>query len=282
MAENTVRTVYGAYLQTCKHLGVPFVVKDHTTLNEKWSIQAGVLPDAGVYPNLGYFCIGNGGHTITVGADNTPVMKPQQFKATNASLYRPIPFVIRALGNDLSGAERAKYCGRRLETIKGTTYIVYYIKRIETTNVVPTMNLTTVTNGVSVTTPFVPDSSNLNPTPPAISTPQIITADGSYVSATAQLSVILNEIDTSEFLNAIMIIYGDINYAMISEMALVSGIDKQVTVLDPGGTQFNMKEVIAAQVCDLANVGAALQFNPEGTTFALDIGATEPLTKVST
>lgn len=279
MAENTVRTIYGAYLQTCKHLGVPFALKEHTTLNEKYSIQAGVLPDAGVYPNLGYFAIGNGGHMMSVGADNIPVMVPQQFKSTNASLYRGLPFVIRPLGNDLLPDERKKYALRRLEQIRGQTYIVYYLKRIDMSNVVPSMKLTTVTNGISNTTAFVPDSSNLNPTPPVISSPQLITADGTYVSASADLQVILNEVDTGEFLNAINIIYESANYAMITEVALVSGLDKLVQVMDPGGQQFNMLEVIAAQVCDLANVGAALQFNSEGTTFELDIGATEPLVK---
>lgn len=277
MAENTTRTVYGAYLQVCKHLGIPFTLKANTTLNEALSVQAGVLPDANVYPNLGYFGLGNGGHTIDAGADNVPILVPKVFKSTSAALYNQLPFILRPTGNDLSSGERAKYALRRLEQRKGITYIAYYLKRLDRTNVRADMFITTVVNGVSTTTPFVPDSAVLHPTPPVISNPGVIVADGVYVSASAPLSIILDANDVTEFLNVVNIIYGSINAGVVSEIAVCSGIDKQVQVADPGGQTFQMLEAIAVQVCDLVNVGAPLQFNAEGTTFNMDIGATEPL-----
>jgi hypothetical protein len=277
MAEKTTRTVYGMYLQTCAHLGIPFVLQKNTTLNELLSIQADRVPDANVYPTLGYLSLGNGGLSASLLADGNPVMIPKIFQATNAAPYSPIPLILRALGNDLTPDERKKYALRRLETRGDITYIAYYLKRIDKTNLTAGMFLTTVVDGVKNTVPFVPDSSVLHPAPPVISNPGVITADGSYVSASAPLNVVLDAVDTEELMNVFNIIYQNPNAAIISELALCSGLDLTVQVNDAGGNTFNMAEAIAVQVNDLVNIGAPLQFNADGVKFSMDIGATEPL-----
>jgi hypothetical protein len=66
--EQTTRTAWGAYLQTCLLLNLPFSMMTDTTLNEKFNVQAGVAPSAGVIPSQRYYCIGNGGHTMTESA----------------------------------------------------------------------------------------------------------------------------------------------------------------------------------------------------------------------
>jgi hypothetical protein len=281
MAEKTTRTVYGMYLQTCAHLGIPFVLAANTTLNELLGVQAGQIPDAGVYPKLGYLSLGNGGLDIDMSGDGALVMSPKIFQATSAAPYRPIPLILRPLGNDLAPADRAKYALRRIETRNSVPYIAYYLKRIDKTNIQAGMFYTTVVNGVKNTVPYVPDSSVLHPTPPAVSNPGVITADGTYVSASAPINVILDTNDVEELMNVFNIIYNNPNAAIISELALCSGIDKQVQITDPGGSAFNMLEAIAVQVNDLVNVGAPLQFNSDGTTFSMDIGATEPLFKTN-
>lgn len=280
MSEFTSRTVYGAYLQTCKQMGLPFSLIPYTTLNEKFGIQSGVLPDANTLPNMRYFAIGNGGHTGSLGADGAWLLTPKAFKATSAALYNHLPFVLRPLGNDISAAERTRYGLRKLETFHGATYIAYYLKRLNLTNVKAEMTLTTVQNNQSNTTPFTPDSSCLNPVAPT-SDPGVTVTSGSYVAAKAPLDIIIDQVDTAEFLNVIDIIYQNRDYAMLSELALVSGQDRTVSVTDPGGQAFNMAEVIAAQVNDFANAAAALQFNNLGVKFALDVGATEPMYKVN-
>lgn len=279
MAEKSVRTIYGMYLQVCNHLGIPFVLKANTTLNELLSIQADKIPDAGVYPKLRYMSLGNGGLAADVGGDGSLVMTPKIFKATNAAPYNPIPFILRPLTNDLAPSDRSKYGLRRIENRNGTPYIAYYLKRLDYTNVTADMFLTTVVNGVKNTVPFVPDSSVLHPTPPVISNPGVIVTDGTYVSAQAPLSVVLDANDTAELLNVFNIIYQNPNAAVISELAICSGLDLQVQVTDPGGQAFNMLEAIAVQVNTLVNVGAPLQFNTDGTTFSMDLGATDPLFK---
>lgn len=279
MAEKTTRTIYGMYLQTCAHMGLPFVVYPNTTLNEKLGVQAGKIPDAGVYPTVGYLSLGNGGLKSDVSGDGTLVMVPKIFNATNASPYNPLPLVLRPLGNDLDPATRAKYALRRIETRNNVPYIAYYLKRLDKTGLTASMNLTTVVNGVKSTVPFSPDSSVLNPVPPAISTPGVITADGTYVNASAPLGIVLDANDIAELMNVFDIIYQNPHAAIISEAALCSGVDLTVQVTDQGGSTFNMAEAIAVQVNDLVNVGAPLEFNSDGVKWNLDMGATEPLFK---
>lgn len=279
MAEKTTRTLYGMYLQTCAHLGIPFVLAKNTTLNELLGIQADRVPDANVYPTLGYLSLGNGGLAADLLADGALVMVPKVYQTTNAAPYSPIPLILRALGNDLTPDQRKHYALRRLEVRNNVTYIAYYLKRIDKTALKAGMFLTTVVDGVKNTVPYVPDSSVLHPTPPVISNPGVITADGSYVSASAPLNVVLDAVDTEELMNVFNIIYQNPNAAIISELALCSGLDLTVAVNDAGGNSFNMAEAIAVQVNDFVNIGAPLQFNADGVKFSMDIGATEPLFK---
>lgn len=279
--EYTTRTIYGAYLDSCKKIGAAFNMKANTTLNEKFSVQAGVPPDANTYPNVTYYAIGNGGHVGKVGADGVFKLSQQMFYATSAALYNHLPFVLRPFGNDLSPTDRTKYGLRRIEQRNGVNYIAYYLRRLDMTNVQPSMSLTTVQDGQSVTTPFVPDSSCLNPTPPLLSNTGVNTTDGTYVNSKATIGIILSDIDVQEFLNVIDIIYqGDRDYAMISEIAMCSGVDRQVQVTDASNSSsFNMLEAICVQVNDFVNTVASLQFTND-VSWNLDIGATEPLTKV--
>ncbi len=277
MAEKSTRTAYGLYLQTCAHLGIPFTLFPNTTLNELLNVQVGKVPDANVYPTLSYLALGNGGLSASLTSDGNLVMVPKLFDPTNAAPYSLIPLILRVPGNDLTPDVRANYALRRLETRGNVTYIAYYLKRLDKTNLTAGMFLTTVTDGVSNTVPFTPDSSVLHPTPPSIGSSSVITANGSYVSSSAPLAVILDENDTTELMNVFSIIYQNPNAAIISELALCSGVDLTVPINDPGGTTFNMSEAIAVQVNDLVNIGAPLQFNANGVTFSMDLGASEPL-----
>ena len=80
--------------------------------------------------------------------------------------------------------------------------------------------------------------------------------------------------------NVTNVIYGDPDYAMVSEIALVSGVDKVVSVTNTGIGTFNFKEVIAAQVCSFVAALYSASMNNEGFEIVLDVGATEPLFKL--
>src|SRR5690606_18437856 len=126
-------------LQTCMLSGLPFVVKPNTTLNERFDIESGTLPANGVLPTLHYMGIGNGGHKMVVGAGGMSKPEPIQHLATDASAFNPIPFVIREPINDLTPAERANYALRKETIINGTAYVSYYLRRIDLSGILPTM-----------------------------------------------------------------------------------------------------------------------------------------------
>lgn len=276
--EQMTRTVYSAALQTGLLMNLPVPIKPNSTLNERFSIQQGVLPTIDNPPRARYFSLGNGGHTFTVGADGIPKPEPVQHRATDAAAFKPFPFVMRLLAADLTAGERANFALRRLETWGGQQYAVYYLKRIDFTGVVVDMQLKTEDDeGNWTETEFVPDSSNLNPLPPDLSSSGINLVTGTYVTADAVTDLSLSASDCQELLNAAQIIFGDPNAAVISEILLCSGVDQAVNVPGPGSSTFSFLEVIASQVMTFIEAFAAINFLNNGFELVLDIGATEPI-----
>lgn len=279
--ENIVRTVYGSLLQSALLLGVPLPVLANTTLNTKHGVQPSTVPIPTDRFVMKYLGIGNGGHRLVAGTNGISVPKPIQHRSTDASLYNQLPFVLRALNNDLSSVDRSKYALRAIKTINSVSYIAYYLKRLDFSAVIPSMELKTVTNGATATTVFTPTTSNLNPAPPALDTNGVVVTTGDYVAATSKIPFILTEAEVAEILNVANIISGDEGYAIISEIALVSGVDKVVTVTPTVGSPFNFNEVIAAQIVTFITSFFALPFNNGGVDVILDVGATEPLLTLS-
>lgn len=269
------RTIYSSYLQTCSLLNLPFTLAPNTTLNELFGIENGIAPAS--TPALGYFAIGNGGHKMTVGANGIAKTEPVQHKGTDAALFNHTPFVLREIANDLMPTERINYALRRQETHNGRQYIAYYLKRISTTNVVPDMEYIAVANGVQTITAFVPDSSNLNPTPQVLSNTGINVVSGDYVAASAKVNIVLTPAEVIELLNVATVLYNDPGMAIISEIALCSGVDKIVQSPTVGNATINFNDAIAVQVLSFISTFYALQFTNSGTTLLLDLGASEPI-----
>lgn len=270
--ENITRTAIGSLLQTYQLLGLNYRYVEKTTLNEKFEIQAGVIPAAGVNPSLRYYAIGNGGHRITTGADGIGLPDPIQHRTTDCALFNHLPFVLREPTNDLTAADRAKYALRREETYQNKRWIAYYLKRLDVSAVVPAMEYHAVTSSGEQVAPWVPDSSNLSPTPPVLNSEGVNVVTGDYVAITAKTTLSLTAQDATELLNVAKVIYDDDRYAIISEIGLCSGVDKPVTV-----GQLTYSEAIGVQV--VAHYGAIypMKYNQNGVDLLLDIGATEPL-----
>lgn len=275
--ESTVRTIYGSALQSALLLGIPYSIKEFTTLNEKLGIQNGVSPQPNIYPRVNYFCIGNGGHQMTMGADNIPLSKINQHKASDAALFKHLPFILRIPGNDLTAAERANYALRKEENINGTIYIAYYLRRIDMTEVASELNYRTVVNGVITSTPFVPTSSMLSPTPAVINNTGVNTISSDYITVSSLVSVGFTAIEIAELLNVANVLYGNESYAIISEIGLCSGVDKVINVTPSSGGSFNFNEAIAVQITSFINAFHVAQYVNEGITKTLDLGVNEPL-----
>lgn len=279
--EQIVRTVYGSFLQTNQLLGLPFSLIPNTTLNEKFNIQSGIAPAAGTYGHMNYWGIGSGGHRFVTGSNGVAIPQPIQHKATDAALFNHLPFVLRTPDNDLSPAQRASYALRRQETHNGQPYIAYYLKRFSIQDVLAAMEYRVVNNGVTSISAFTPNSSNLNPTPPELSSNGVNTLEASYVATTAKINLSLTEDEVNEILHACEVIYDDAAYAIISEVALCGGVDKTVSAAGISGS-FNYAEAIAVQVLNFFSTMTALQFSSQGVTIALDVGSTEPLFQLTT
>ncbi len=281
------RTIYGAKLQTELLLGLPYTHVPNSTLNERFDVFPTTRPSNGEVPTLGFLGIGVGGHRQMSGADGIPYNDNYEHDPADGSLYRPIPFILREVGDDLSPLERQRYAMRRLETINGTNYIAYYLRRLNLADVKPmmTLNVPQTSTGsnkpVIVTTEFVPTGANLNPTPPNIPPGSTITTDGSYLAATATLTVGFSEDDVSELLNVGRIKWGNEKLVMISEMQLVAAVDQPMSS-SIGGATITYAEAIEALGIAYVSTELSMANLTKGVNHSLEVGAIEPLRKVTT
>lgn len=271
------RTAVGARLQAMQYFGLPYTHVDNTTLNEKFDIVASLRPDNGQVPVNRIFCIGNRGHRVATGADGYPYTDELQHEPTDGSVYGPLPFVLRRVSDDLDPGTRAKYCLRRLETHGGQNYFAYYGKRLDLTGASPEMFYNTVNNNVTTRVPYVPTSANLNPTPPNIPPTGSVTTSGDYISVSVLCDLALSQIDIEALIEVSTILYGDERHAVVSELALVAGVDKTVTGPGPGSSTLNYLEAIEAQVTTLIADYHDLRYSNTGIDMKLNVGAVEPL-----
>lgn len=294
------RTVYGAAMQTSKHLGIPYEIPRFTTINEAVDIddivphQPNPKTRGMQYPQsynpdtdtaaltIQYFCIGNGGHTIiSSGTEGIPFPKNKPHRSKDSGLYNILPFVIKPLEADLNRDERSKYRLRKVLEIEGELYVAYYARRMDVNKVAPVLVHTKIQDGISVSTPFVPSINDLNPPDPVIGQEN----DGSLLSVTSKIVIEFDEEDVRRLKEACEILYGNANYAIISEIAICSGTDKPIIQEYPTGanqtseniSSQNLFESVGVQVvCYIGHFFSAMN-SSQGFTSTFDLGAAEPL-----
>jgi hypothetical protein len=263
------RTVYGAYLQTCQLLGLPFDLKPNTTLNEKLGIQESATLNQSEMPHVRYFCIGNGGHDVkSAGGKSIPVAL--QHRPSDPVPFSLIPFVLRQVDDDLNATQRQRYALRRTKSYNGVNYFEYSARRIDITGVTAKMYYHEVDVGTTTVTEFTPDASNLSPVPPDLS-------NTDYLTASARLTLMMDDFDIAEIINAVKIIYGDEDLAIISEIGMCSGVDRVVSTVTTGNATINFNEVVGCQIHSHMKGIHLLQFVNKELGKNYDVGATEPL-----
>lgn len=269
------RTVYGAALQTAQVLGLPVVIHPNTTLNEKLQINHEATLGPHEVPTMRYISIGIGGHRGNTGADGIPLVETLQHSAKDASSYRMLPYVMRPLSSDLTADEMERYALRKLETHNGIQYAVYYLRRIDLTNVTIALKQKVVSNGKETISEFVPTVDVLNPVPP-VTTAGANIVDGTYIYATAQINIDFDSFDAQEILNSAKILYGDEKYAFISEFGFVTGVDRMMASPTDSGS-FPMKEVVAAQIFCHVSALQPIYNQKNGFEAMYEVGISEPL-----
>ena len=278
--QNIVRSVLGAYVQTCQLLGLPIILKPNSTLNQKFDVQNGIAFGEDDKVSCKYLTIGNGGHRIVAGTNGIPKVEPVQHTPRDCALYNHLPFVLRLPNDDLAPEERANYRIRRQETHGGQIYIAYYLRVLDLSQTVPQLELRVVQDGVTTSTPYDPQLSDLNPTPPAITPGGVLVTTGDYVAATGKVPFTMNAWDIEELLNVSNILYGDEGYAMISELALCTGADRIVTG-EFNGVSSSYVEAVGVQVTCFINTFFSAVFNNQSIETTFDVGSVEPMLALS-
>lgn len=276
---NVTRTAIGALLQTVKFLGLPnkLALKPNSTLNQKFSVQNGVLPADTQTLNFKYLVIGNKGHyTVRAddGSDETDVVP---HRTNHNGLYNHIPFVLREVGDDLTALEREKYCLRTTLDIGSKKYIAYYGRRLNTSGVVPQVLEVTVIEGIESTKVYNFELEDLNPTRPVVPNTGVVVGSNQFIAASAIVEVKFTKEDIAEIVNAHRIRTGSTRSPVISEIGLVTGVDKLVQGSAGGAGSIDYNEVIGAQISVHVSTNHPIAYNSNGLTMVYDIGASEPI-----
>lgn len=277
--KSLTRTVYGTNLINCLLMNQPFKVWPYSTLNEKLGVNADVslaLPH-NHYPQLKYFCIGNGGHKVEL-SNTIPKISPVQHHSTDAAPFSMIPFVLRELDNDIPPALRTKYALRRIEEFNGNSYIAYYLKRIDFSKSKIEANVLTIEDdGTKSTVPFVPNNTNINPVPQEITHTGTNVLEAKYAEVSNEITISFSPEECQEMRNVANIMYNDEDMSIISEIGLVSGVDKQVQITIPGAGTVAMSEVIAAQMVSVLSTFRSCSVDNLGWDIFIKIGNALPL-----
>lgn len=270
MENSSVKTIWYTQLEAARRRNAVYVPDTHSTINEKFGIQENVALATGELPDVSYLAIGRGGHknVMVGGASLTDTLT---HRINNACLFEHIPFVMRETGNDLSGTERAKYRMRRLETHNGTDYFVYYMKVLSIDSLGTSIMEIDTTSGTPVSTTYTPTAAQLTPQPVSN-----LEYTGKHLGVSNILSVVLDNTEIQDIIDACAIIYNDNRFAAISELAICSGFDKSVSVTD-GGVSVTYTEAIASQVCTfLPGEHKSLIYQSQEVDYKLNVGNTLP------
>lgn len=272
---NVVRTSNAGVLQTCQYVGKPLKQEDYTTLNQKLNIHVDQELATSDNPSVKYVVIGNGGHTFSIGGNGKVKFDKLPHKPQHSALYNQLPFVLRTLDNDLMPSERARYRLRRLETHGGVQYIAYYARVLDLSTTEVARELRTVVDGVTTSRPYVPSIEDLSPVPPVVAD-GAVTTTGDYIAVSAKVPFVMSKAEVDEFVSACRIITGEDGYAVISEMATVSGVDRSVSAVINGNNQTYL-ESICSQITSFIQTAFIMEFQTKGITLDLDVGNVEPL-----
>ena len=275
------RAYTGLAVQLAQYFGIPLEVLNHSTLNEALDVQAGATLGTNELPRVNYFGIGNGGHKHESGIDSFPLLSNKIHRSRDTGLFNQIPFVLRPIDNDLTSIQRKDYALRKLITHAGNSYFAYYLKRLDKSNLsIKVQDRVIDNNQNTVISDFIPSSNDLKPTPVDLANAGVNTVTGKYISASVNLVIKITAFDAEEIINACEILYSNSYYALISELVLVSGVDRQVSVSDGLGGIFNFDEAICTQVAEHIPVLQPVFSQRDGFTIAAEVGGIEPLLNI--
>lgn len=278
---NTVQsTAYAIEVMLRQLFGLQPEMDSKSTMNERLDILGNARPTETEHTRLGILCAGNRGHEVVVGNGGIGLTSILDHMATNASTYNPMPFCMRAVDDDIPLSKRTKYALRKEVTVGGVNYYAYYGLRMvidrNTINIVK-KKVTTEPGSPPIEVPWSPTTSDLYPDPISLPHTGAVTTTDVRIVVSAMIPVKLNADDIEEYINVAKILYGgDERYAILSEFALCTGVDRVVTAQSTSGP-INFNESIGTQVFSFAADYKAVYYNSQELTLDFDVGAQIPL-----
>ena len=274
------RTIYGAVEQTSMLLGCPVPVNfvKESSLNKTLGIEPDTMPSPTERTRLQMFTIGIGSHSYTTGVDGISLPTNKNHLATDANLFKMLAMCIREVGDDLPEATRQRYAMRRVETINGQKYIVYYGYRFDASTAVIEPLIQTIENGrITQSDVFVPTLANREPVPVDTSSIGTNLLTGQVVRASAPVVLALDAAAVAEILNAAVVRYGSEDYAYVSEIALWTCANRIIQSDNGNATNVAFNEAIAAEVYCHIPAQISMKDRRPGTELTYNVGGIEPL-----
>ena len=274
--KKSTRTVYGALLQTAQRFKQPLPILPNSTLNQKFGVFQDLVPGVNEMPFTQYFAIGVKGVTVDITTNGLYVTKYREYDPRWGSLLAHVPFLMRRVQEDITPAERVSYRMRKVEVHNGITYVAYYLKKLNLDTTAVGAEYRTIINDIITSSAWTPTLANLNPEPMTVNPNQVIRTGDDYISATKKIQLVFTAGDIQEIMDAVNIIYGDPGYANITELALISGLDRTVTG-DFNGISAGYTEAIYTQVNDFVKTSISCPNALNGQIIDIDAGSNEPL-----
>lgn len=292
MNDNSIPTVHHARLQQMRSFDVAFTAETYSTLNEFFNLNTGAgVPtldppndDINLYPNIRYMSVG----IFPIGEDTDYL--PPRHRCTDSRLFKPMPFVTRAVGNPLNNngtpGEPQRNDYRMVLTVTGTDltlgaspenqitlpagYIYYFLKTLNLGTVNPLQYEIIFTDGVvtSSTAASITVDDLQDPFPVDISNVNLYNVSGEHRAVQTIVSMLLNELDINELVASVTLITGNSSQAAITELALISGYEIK--------TDLNNLEVSHAQVCNFIGTNIPLQGMPNAVDLTYALTASMP------
>lgn len=263
-------------LQTAQRFKQMIPVIPNSTLNQKFEVFSDLTPNVGEIPFSQYFAIGINGATVELGTNGLYKTVYREYSPRWCSLLTHIPFILRKIDSDLSPSERINFRMRKILSYNGVQYVGYFLKKFDPELTSPlVMKLASTADAVD-SVAWSPQLSDLNPVPFKVNPNEVIFTGDESLAVLKKLEFYLSPTDIKEVLNAVNIIYGDEGYANITEMGLVSGLDRTVNATI-NGNPTSYTEAIYAQITDFIKTDISCPNSLLGSNTVIYCGTMDPL-----
>lgn len=266
----SVPTIWGHAVTLAALYGIDYIPTENTTLNEAYNILAGV--NLSTKPKPMYVTVGLGGTDSKTNPSGIDILLNVRHEVNHANLYKPTPWILREVNNDIPANVRVNYALRKKVNYNGIEYIAYYLKKLDAVGSDLTMKTQYYNHEEDTLTDYTPGTDILNPIKPEVlpETMNVLTTDSLRTSVGVSWSI--TDFDRDELINAANIVYGPLDVVRLTEFGLVTATPSEITADNITYTEAHMAQISNFNILDLA-----LDILNGTTTIPITAGDAEPL-----